>query len=455
MPMTRAIAQTPAEAYVAVNPDEALPSGDPRYVALDAVRGTRNIAESLRSLITARESGAVGGTSRDYARFLVTGHSGCGKTTELYRLQDLLVQAGFGVVYFDAGIEFDLQNQNVGWWSILLEMLWQVDEQLSRPPYNLDIPDDLRDRAVEWLARVVTKKTERAEMEAALTTEFEASVGLSFFAKMKAALKASLRTGSSTLKEIQQEAERRPTVLHDAVSDLITHVQEGLHERGRHSLVIIADGLEKIPLRSLSEGLTTHNAVFIHSGQHLKAPPCHLVYALPLALLSSANIGQVFPEQPMLMPMVRVRHRDGQEDRRALRMMEEVVTRRVARAVCAPGVIKMLALASGGHIRDFLRLIHEAASGFGERITKADARRAIIGMVDLYNRTIQQELIAPLDYVAQHSELPGGPHDGELVNRLLVLEYRNDGTWTALHPCVKDAHRYVRAPRAHPEETGI
>ena len=112
----------------------------------------------------------------------------------------------------------------------------------------------------------------------------------------------------------------------------------------------------------------------------------------------------------------------------------------------------MLALASGGHIRDFLRLVHEAASGFGERITRADASRAITGMVDLYNRTIEQELIAPLDYVAQHEELPGGLHDGELVNRLLVLEYRNHETWTALHPCVKDAPRYVRAPRAHQEE---
>jgi hypothetical protein len=145
----------------------------------------------------------------------------------------------------------------------------------------------------------------------------------------------------------------------------------------------------------------------------------------------------------MLMPMVCVRHRDGKEDRRALALMEEVVARRIARTVCAPGVIKMLALASGGHIRDFLRLVHEAASGFGARITRADARRAIGGMVDLYNRTIQQELIAPLDHVTQYSELPGGPHDGELVNRLLVLEYRNAETWTVLHPCVKDAPKYL------------
>jgi hypothetical protein len=42
--MPNTIAQTPIEAYVAVNPDEALLSGDERYVQLDAVRGIRNVA---------------------------------------------------------------------------------------------------------------------------------------------------------------------------------------------------------------------------------------------------------------------------------------------------------------------------------------------------------------------------------------------------------------------------
>jgi hypothetical protein len=113
--MTRAIAQMPTQAYVAVNPDEALPSGDERYVSLDAVRGTRNAAQLLTELIKTREDALGTGVSSDYARFLVTGHSGCGKTTELYRLKDLLAETGFAVVYFDAGVEFDLQKQNVGW----------------------------------------------------------------------------------------------------------------------------------------------------------------------------------------------------------------------------------------------------------------------------------------------------------------------------------------------------
>lgn len=454
--MSGAIAQTPAEAYVTVNPDEALPSGDDRYVQLDRARGTRNVAQQLTRLINTLEDASEAGRANDYARFLLTGHSGCGKTTELYRLKDALIEAGFAVVYFDAGFEFDLQKQNVDWWSVLLEMIWQLDEQLRQPPFDIHIPAAKLDDAVEWLARVVTKKTERRDMEASLSTEFQAEAGLPFFAKAKAAIKALVKVGSSTVKDIQLEAERRPGVLHDAVNDIISAAQHALRQRGHRGLVIIADGLEKIPLRVLADRVTTHNAVFIHNGRHLKAPLCHLVYTLPLALLYSENIGQVFPEQPILMPMVRVRHRDRQrENKQALALMQEVVTRRVAPTVFAPGVIKMLALASGGHIRDFLRLVHEAASGFGDRITKADARRVIAGMIDLYNRTIQQEFIAPLDYVSQYDELPGGPYDGDLVNRLLVLEYRNHETWMALHPCVRDAPRYGRAPRAQQEETHI
>jgi len=58
------------------------------------------------------------------------------------------------------------------------------DEQLSQSAYNLRI---LMTSAIMLLmaGAGVTKKTERAEMEASLTTEFEASAGLPLFAKVK------------------------------------------------------------------------------------------------------------------------------------------------------------------------------------------------------------------------------------------------------------------------------
>ncbi|MBM4049200.1 MAG: hypothetical protein FJ279_29215 [Planctomycetes bacterium] len=442
------IAQTSQEAYARINPDEALPSGDPRYVPLDPARGTRNVAQSLKDRILAQEAASIPGSQRSFARFLLTGHGGCGKTTELNRLKHLLAEAGFAVVYFDAASEFDLQKQDLSWWNVLLEMVWQIDSQLSQPPLNVQVPDELRDAATEWLARVVTKKTERRDMEASLSSEFSVGVRLPFFAKAKAAVKALVKAGSSTVREIEREAERRPDVLRDSVNDIVSHVNQALQASGHRGLVIVADGLEKIPLRTVGEGLTTHSLLFIHAGRMLQAPPCHIIYTLPLALLARTKISEVFPEHPVVMPMVHVRHSDGKPDGKALALMAQVIERRVAQKLFSPGVVRMLALASGGHIRDLLHLVRDAASGFRRKIGKADAERAIANLTDFYNRLIEAPFIGPLDYVAEHRQLRGDPLDGELVNRLLVLEYRNRDAWTSLHPCVQACPRFLRAPRA-------
>lgn len=453
MATSRPIAQTPAQAYALVIPDEPLPSGDERYVQLDAARGTRNMARVLADRIAVCESTVTSGLPQVYARSLVTGHRGCGKTTELYRLRDLLTAKGFAVVYFDANQEFDLQKQNVSWWNILLEMVLQIDDQLNQPPYHLQVPDDLRNEAVEWLARVVTKKTERQDIEASLGADLSIGGSLSFV-KAKGFIKSLFQTGSSTVKEIEQEVERRPAMLREAVKKVVAYVNNKLKEQKRQGLVIIVDGLEKIPLRLLDNGLTTHTALFVHNANYLQSPQCHLLYTLPLAIFMSEKITEYFTEQPNLMPMVHVRHANEQEDPDALEALEEVVKRRVSPDLFAPGVIKTLTLASGGHMRDFLFLVREAAGEATQSatITDSHAKRAIAGLTDLYNRTIQQAFIEPLDYVAQHRELPGGSQDGELINRLLVLEYRNDETWSALHPCVKSAGRYVKALRGSKKE---
>ncbi len=453
MSAQRPIAQTTAQAYAFVIPDEALPKDDDRYVQLDAARGMRNMARFLTNRIASHDS-AIDDSLRSYTRSLIAGHSGCGKTTELYRLQELLLAENFAVVYFDAEQEFDLQKQNISWWNILLEMVLQIDDQLSQPSYAIQIPDELRNEAVEWLARVVTKKTTRDEMEASLASDFSLGGTFPFFAKAKIAAKSLFKTGSSTVKELELEIERRPAILREAVNAVIIEVNAQLKQQQRKGLVIIVDGLEKIPLRALENGLTSHKALFIHNANYLQAPPCHLIYTLPLAVLTNEKINEAFPEKPHLMPMVHVQHADGEKDLEALQQMEEIVSRRIAPHLFTSDVVEALALASGGHMRDFLFLVREAAGEAisSATITQEHATRAIAGLVDLYNRTIKQEFIEPLDYVAQYGELPGGPRDGDLVNLLLVLEYRNADAWCALHPCAKQSRRYVKAPRDNRDE---
>jgi hypothetical protein len=439
-------AETTEEAYATLIPDEALTTGDPRYVQLDAARGRTNLAESLTKKITSANKWAV--TKGDnFARLLLTGHRGCGKTTELFRLRDLLSAEGFAVVYFDAEAEFDLNKQDVGWWTVLLEMIWQLDMQLSGPPLRLSIPKKQKDDAADWLARLVIKKEERTDLEASLETEFGADAGLPFFVKVKALFKSAVKTGSSHVKEIEREVDRRPEMLLNALDRIIRGINDRLYLNDHKGLVVIVDGLEKMPLRAPTGGITAHNALFVHNGDKLKAPPCHLLYTLPLALVKEVNVSQIFPSEPEIVPMIHVADQTGKVDDGVVAVMRDVLHKRVSANLFEDGVEKMLALASGGHIRDFIRLAREAAGYFGDSITTNHARAAIDRVIDYYDNLYKAEFHDALMSVRENHLVPGGHHDSELIDRLLVLPYRNDKSWYALHPCVANGPRLGKTKR--------
>lgn len=108
------------EAFAAAPPDEALPSGDPRYVDLSSCRGGENIVDDLaRQIIW---------TPKGYLKLLLTGHRGCGKTTELYRLKSRLEEAGYFVLYWNAELELNLMD--VEWVDVILTHTRQLAEQI-------------------------------------------------------------------------------------------------------------------------------------------------------------------------------------------------------------------------------------------------------------------------------------------------------------------------------------
>lgn len=408
------LAKTTSEAYAKLIPDEALPVGDPRYVPLDRVRGHLNVAESLRLRIKSREDAVRRdgkGAPADeptFARLLITRHQGCGKTTELFQLGSLLKKDGFTVVYYDAAKEFDLLLRDISWWNVILETIWQLDDQL---PTHVSLPHGPKEDAAEWIARTVTKKQSKTEIEGKLETELGAEAGIPFFAKVKAKLKSLVKTGSTYLKEVETEADRRPEVLLDSLAAIVRSVNQQLHSNHVPGLVIIIDGLEKMPFRQQSPGITSHSAMFIHNGDKLKSPPCHLLYTLPLTLLSDKPVAQVFPDEPVIMPVVHVIDRAGQPDDEGVGVMVDLVHRRVVPALLEHGVARSLALASGGHVRDFIRLARAAAGRFGATITPAHADAAIQDMIDYYDNLYASRYHEALTLVHEQRLLPRGDFD--------------------------------------------
>jgi hypothetical protein len=97
---------TPQQFYNATNPAKTLDiskaEDKPYYIDFSSVRGGEIIAE-LKDRIT---------WSEGFTCHLFTGHTGCGKSTELYRLKSELAEQ-YHVIYFEATDDLDMNNVEV------------------------------------------------------------------------------------------------------------------------------------------------------------------------------------------------------------------------------------------------------------------------------------------------------------------------------------------------------
>jgi hypothetical protein len=99
------------EVYQACHPETPLEPDDPRYVDLREVRGGRNLARVVYRRIASTEH-------PDYHQHLITGHRGCGKSTELRQIKGALEDQNLFCVYFD--VEEILDVQDIEYLDVLL-----------------------------------------------------------------------------------------------------------------------------------------------------------------------------------------------------------------------------------------------------------------------------------------------------------------------------------------------
>jgi hypothetical protein len=93
--------------------------------------------------------------------------------------------------------------------------------------------------------------------------------------------------------------------------------------------VVIVDGLEKRHYKILSEGQSSHSALFVEHAEQLKGPHCHSVYTVPISLLFNINLGDSFAETDVI-PMVKINETDGITPCSAGRAaLHEVIEKRV------------------------------------------------------------------------------------------------------------------------------
>jgi len=428
----RTLPRTVDAAYGAVDPDVPLEPGDPCYVDLNSARGD----ECLPALIERRVRRTPVTT---WHRQLVTGHRGSGKSTELKCLQGRLDQAGFFTVYLDVEEALDLAD--VEYLDVLVAVARALDE--TARARKLRISDALVEAVGDWFAETVLTNEERRDVDSTLKTEYGVglNVEMPLFARMMAAVTGQIRSGGSARTETRRRLERRLPVLMERLNELVDNVTVQAIKRDYKGLVVIVDSLEKMNLTVLEGGQTNHSMLFVEHAEQLKALRCHVVYTVPISLLYDRNLGSAFTNVDVI-PMVKVIEDDGQTACAAGRdLLFEVVARRmdVDAVFDHRETLRELVVASGGVVRDLMRLVRFACDYTDERISGESARRAIVKMVREYERLIHREDLELLAQVHRERRLPGSLDLSRLMYNRLVLPYVNGDRWMDIHPAVAAA----------------
>ncbi len=423
------------DAYNACHPDRPLEPDDPRYVDLSEHRGGFNLVGRLSwSIENTRPT--------DYLKQLVSGHRGSGKSTELKRLQRKLEKEDFIVVYIDVGETLDLGDIRY------TDVLLAITKGIFEATQELGVDERLLENIIRWFAVETEVETVERSESAELGTETKAGIN-TVFLKFIGKLMMDIKMASSRRREIRQKIERNLGDFIDRINKLIKDAQHRASKHGKKGLVVIVDTLEKMVFHRFENGHTSYEDLFVHHADQLKAPECHVIYTVPVWLAYSTNLFNLFPNAPEVMPMVKVRNRDGSPNDAAISALFELIERRVDidKVFESKKIVRNFIELSGGSVRDLLRLIREACTEAGmageSRITSEAARRAETKIINDYDRLIRNQDIEKLVKIAKEKPAPDPESDKYLLDTRLVMEYMNGERWSDVHPAAKRSPRVI------------
>lgn len=432
-------AKTLKSAYVECNPDAPLKANDDRYIDLANVRGEDQafVTEITKAIIMSLPEGDA--PSQSFYQQLVTGHRGCGKSTELLRLKARLEKQKLLVVYFD--VENLLNLVDADYIDILLLIATQVEKQCREN--NIILNDVLLDDIYEWFSDKVFSKERQKEIETKTEVEAKTGVTIPIVSKLLARVSAGVHRSDIERQETRQILRKEWNVFVDKLNALLGQARKKAKDKGLQDLVVIVDGLEKVfyePERDAGGNLTgesSHSLLFVKHAEQLFVPECHLIYTVPISLGADTNLGQTFDvDNPVIIPMVNIKNIAG-----VVQLVELVKERVDIEAVFEDKKsVEDLAKMSGGAVRDLMRLIRNAClkSESEEVITRDAVALAIKALVREYSRMVQEDDVPLLRNVLKNRKAIDHKKYARLLHTRMVHEYLNGEPWLDLHPAVRE-----------------
>ncbi len=449
-------ARTLRDAYNNADPVQPLPAGDVRYVDCTPVRGNEDIVSQMLKKILWSES--------RFTAQLFIGHRGCGKSTELLRLQARLEEAGYIVLYFESDDDLDLND--IEYTDLLLAIAQRLVSDLEIK--GIRVRDSLLNEVEAWCNEVFYTEEQRKEVGRELATEAELGIGLPkelpLVARLLARVTAQVKTGRTVKTEIRRKLDSQVSQLIANVNLLLRDIHAKILKKGQQGLVLIVDNLDRIVFRDLGNGRTSHTAFYVEHGEQLRDLNCHLIYTVPISLMYSDRatvVQSIFPDCHVL-PMIKVCDRENRPYQPGLDHLRDMLAARVdLDTLCTPDAVTYLCEASGGHPRDLMFMVRQAcvyapSDVWPRPITLDVIKRAEAQLVATYSRMIPEAHYNLLAHVHMTKQVQADEAHELMLYNLSVLEYIN-GTppWHDVHPAVRKLPKFQAALQEERAKTGL
>lgn len=413
---------------------------DRYYVNLSGVRKTTAIA-SVNTRLDFQEA-------ENYTTILFTGHRGCGKSTELKRIQKEW-EKDYRVIYLEVNEETDIND--VGYTDFYLITIKQVEFEMRRLGLKLD--PRLMDNFEAWF-KDVTQETERS-VESSVSVEGEATLGpeAPFLAKLLVKLLAQIKGSDKQKKTIRQILEKDISRLKADINLLLNDAVKKLRKKfpKYKGFLIIFDNLDRVPPE-------VANHLFFDYAAQLQQLDCTIVYTVPLSVLSSTkNLNNNFGN-PHIVPMVNIYefNRDDCDlnyNQTGLDTIASLIERRVEvdKIFESREQLLELAKASGGHVRQLMQMMQTAcltaSTNEHDKINAEDVIYAIKQEQFNFERFIPQSHYRVLAEVCLTKNITKDDVGQLMLFNTSVLEYNGKNRWNYPNPVVKQNEEFQKALR--------
>lgn len=421
--------------------DEPLEATDPRFVDTRKARGNFKF-DGLLKRLGIDPSSMEFKIEPDSLYIVFCGHRGCGKSTELRRLNSMLnAPDKYCVIFLDAVRQLD--PNNLQYPDVLFALAKELLERLEREGIIMDAV--FLERLEDWFKEHVESYANTKDLAAEVKADISVGTGVPFLVKIFASFTNWMKVNSTYKEELRRALKNSFSVFADAFNQLLVEAEFKLKKwnKGR-KLLFMVDGTDRLTGEDSKRFFVTD----VHQLQLIQG---NFIYCAPIHMIHEDNyINQAF-SRIIKLPMIKLSEKGSDVPLpEGCDAMRQMIYRRADRALFdSEATVDYLIKYSGGHPRDLLRLLNYAFEfAEGDVFDRAAAQKAVKQLATDYRRILETKdykLLRGIDQ-APADQTENSKEVQHLLFNLALLEYNE--YWWQSHPVIRTLPEYQAAAQS-------